>query len=385
MRSFFVIYLIKKHEDFIKFRRKLRLQVYFDNRTDKDSQGSNLSCKDLGEEEGLIVHKGPTPWERQSEIVPNAGENGALEEFLMQVYWDLFNTKNTKWVKDNLTGEERDSLKRICRWNKEYDNSRVVRVKDKGFSFVKDWRSKYLKECSEFIADQSTFSEDDKDLIEDNRDKVTQWASKWHKEGVISVEEEDWVKVNDPKPARLYANVKTHKDNWPYRFILSSKGMATERLARWVECNLKEIATKHKAYIRDTKAFLLHLEHLNQNMAPFPSGTRMISWDIKNFYLNCETSMCLEAIKKALDKYQPKMSILRKACIFEAVQITMTSNNGCIAGQFCMQINGATMGGGLDSASITDIFGGQFIDPVAERGIRTNAGSTGTHGLGKIP
>ena len=29
--------LIKKHEDFIKFSRKLRFQVYFDNRTDKDS------------------------------------------------------------------------------------------------------------------------------------------------------------------------------------------------------------------------------------------------------------------------------------------------------------------------------------------------------------
>ena len=67
------------------------------------------------------------------------------------------------------------------------------------------------------------------------------------------------------------------------------------------------------------------------------------------------------------------MSILRKACICEAVQMTMTSNNGCIAGQFCMQINGAAIGG-LDSASITDIFVGQFIDPVVERGIRTNAG-----------
>ena len=154
---------------------------------------------------------------------------------------------------------------------------------------------------------------------------------------------------------------------------MSSKGTATERLARWVKCNLKEIATKRKAYIRDTKAFLLHLEHLNENMAPFPSGTRMISWDIKNFYPNCETTMCLEGIKKALDKYEPKMSILRKACICEAVQITMTSNNGCIAGRFFTQINRATIGG-PDSASITDIFGGQFIDPVAERGIRTNAG-----------
>ena len=95
----------------------------------------------------------------------------------MQVYQDLFNPQNRKWVKDNLTVEERDSLKRICRWNKESDNLRVVRVEDKGSSFVIDWRSKYLKECSEIIADQSTFSEDDKDLSEDNRNKVNQWAS----------------------------------------------------------------------------------------------------------------------------------------------------------------------------------------------------------------
>ena len=54
-------------------------------------------------------------------------------------------------------------------------------------------------------------------------------------------------------------------------------------------------------------------------------------------------------------------------------QITMTSNNGCIAGPFFTQINGATIGG-PDSVSITDIFGGQFRDPAAKRGMRANAG-----------
>ena len=89
--------------------------------------------------------------------------------------------------------EERDSLKKNCRWNKEYDNPLVVRMEDKGSSFVIDWRHKYLKECSEFIADQSTFSKDDRDLSENNREKVNQWASKWREEGIISAEEEDWV------------------------------------------------------------------------------------------------------------------------------------------------------------------------------------------------
>ena len=96
----------------------------------------------------------------------------------------------------------------------------------------------------------------------------------------------------------------------------------------------------------------------------------MISWDIKNFYPNCETHLCIEAVSKTLNKWKPRWSKRRKECICEAVEITMTSNNGCIAGQ---QIDGATIRG-PDSASIMDIFGGQFIDPVAGRGMKTNAG-----------
>ena len=159
--------------------------------------------------------------------------------------------------------------------------------------------------------------------------------------------------MDQPKPARLYANIKAHKENLPYRFILSSRGSATEKLARWVECNFKDKATRHKAYIRDTKSFLLHLEQLNESMALFPPHTRMISWDIKNFHPNCETRQCIEAVGKALDKWKPsRWSKSRKEYICEAVEITMTSNNGCIAGQFFTQIDGETIGR-PDSASIT--------------------------------
>ena len=110
------------------------------------ARGANSSSDELGGEERLVVHKGPILWEKRSEVVPRAGENVALEEFLAQMYRDLFNPQNRKWVKDNLTVEERYSLKKNCRWNKEYDNPRVMRMEDKGSSFVIDWRSKYLRE-----------------------------------------------------------------------------------------------------------------------------------------------------------------------------------------------------------------------------------------------
>ena len=99
--------------------------------------------------------------------------------------------------------------------------------------------------------------------------------------------------------------------------------------------------------------------------------------------------MCLEAIEKVLDKYEPKMSVLRRACICEAVQITMTSNNRCIAGRFFTQINGATVGGGAGRGGFGK-YHGHIRGPIYRSGSRKKSkdkcrGSTGTHGLEKVP
>ena len=45
----------------------------------------------------------------------------------------------------------------------------------------------------------------------------------------------------------------------------------------------------------------------------------------------------------------------------------MSGNNGDIGGHHFTQIDGATIGG-PESASVTDIFGGQFIDPIVKSG-----------------
>ena len=135
---------------------------------------------------------------------------------------------------------------------------------------------------------------------------------KWESNEVLSSEEANWVRIDNPKPARLYANIKTHKNVWPFRFILSARGSATENLARWVECQFKVIATKHKTYIKDTKSFLLYLEDLNKEKAQFPPHARMLTWDIVKFYPNCDTGLCLQAVKRALDRWEPEMSEERK-------------------------------------------------------------------------
>ena len=92
----------------------------------------------------------------------------------------------------------------------------------------------------------------------------------------------------------------------------------------------------------------------------------MISWDIENFYLNFTTKRCIEAVETTLRNCSnyPEDRI---QCICEALTITMSCNNGEIAGRHFTQIDGATIGG-PESGSVMDIFGAEYIDKVAEKG-----------------
>ena len=66
--------------------------------------------------------------EENSEFEQQEGENETVEEFLDAVYKDLFNPKN----------------RRFMGWNKDENKLRVIRVEDKGSSFVIDWKTNYF-------------------------------------------------------------------------------------------------------------------------------------------------------------------------------------------------------------------------------------------------
>ena len=150
-------------------------------------------------------------------------------------------------------------------------------------------------------------------------------------------------------------------------FVMSAQGTATEVLAKWIECKLKSYARLHKSYIRDTKAFLQYLEIVNETRAPLGINTTLNSWDIVNFYPNCNTQMCINAVKKVVED-NPQIDLgVPVDCVLEALEITMPSNCGEFRNNFFTQINGATIGG-PESASVTDIFGVVYVDPVAEKG-----------------
>ena len=320
--------------------------MYFSRLREQNGEGSH--SESYGDDK--------MPWEKQSNFDPPPGENEVPEDFLTQVFQYLFNPKNSRKFVDNLMKEERGDLKEISEWNGDRANPRVIRVQDKGSCFVVDFKENYVKNHCQYISDKTTFRVDWVDLSQENSHKVVQWARKWEREGVLEESVCSWIVVENPKPAKLYANVKTHKENWPYRFIMSSRGTATENLARWLEIQVKPCARLHEAYIKDTKSFLRHLEELNDTRAPFKESTKLLSWDIKNYYPNCSTELCMRAVKRILDERGTNLPQNSKNCILEALSITMSSYNGQFLGELFTQIDGATIGG-PESASVTDILG----------------------------
>ena len=66
-----------------------------------------------------------------------------------------------------------------------------------------------------------------------------------------------------------YANVKTHKENNPYQFIVLAKGIIIENLTHWLKYQLKELSRQHPAYLQDTKHLLSYIDEINKEHGPF--------------------------------------------------------------------------------------------------------------------
>ena len=55
--------------------------------------------------------------------------------------------------------------------------------------------------------------------------------------------------------------------------------------------------------------------------------------------------MCINAVRKVIEE-NPQIDLeVPLECVLEALEITMSSNNGSFANNFFTQINGATIGG----------------------------------------
>ena len=106
---------------------------------------------------GEISESTKYSWAKASEFDPVLGENMALDEFLTKVMGYIFDPKNMAKRVDNLTSEERGVLRDLSKWNTDPNNPRLIRVQDKCFCFVVDFKDSYEQKVNEYVGDPSNF------------------------------------------------------------------------------------------------------------------------------------------------------------------------------------------------------------------------------------
>ena len=115
----------------------------------------------------------------------------------------------------------------------------MFRIQDKGSRLVIMWKDQYHRKMLNYLEDISIFKEELENPSERNKGRVNEWARAWNLRENIGEEEYEWITLSGLRPGKTYANIKTHKGGWPYRFIISGIGTPIGNLACWIEFHPK--------------------------------------------------------------------------------------------------------------------------------------------------
>ena len=137
----------------------------------------------------------------------------SLETFIENTEKELFNPKNVKIARSNLSKDEKKALKEIKSWD-----DKVVRVQDKGSRFAILENEVYEEKIQQQI-DRSSFKELKDDPSKLFQQKINNWIEKWYAKKVIDNSWKDFISCDSPSAGKMYGLVKTHKANNPVRII----------------------------------------------------------------------------------------------------------------------------------------------------------------------
>jgi hypothetical protein len=181
--------------------------------------------------------------------------------------------------RENITPTERIAIESL-RNNKDI----IIMPSDKGGAIVVQDRTDYLAEGYKQLSNKKYYQKMDRDLTADHAEQVNQFIDQMLTDGEIEVSVYNYLVSKEYRTPNLYLLPKIHKgiNPPPGRPILSANGCPTEKISQFVDHFLKEIATKHPAYVKDTTHFLQRLQDVGQ----LPPDSILVTLDVTSLYTN---------------------------------------------------------------------------------------------------
>ena len=249
---------------------------------------------------------------------PPSSNVPALEVFLNRVEKDLFDINQCRKATDNLTKEERKTLKEF-RSKSPDEHGFVVRLQDKGNNFVfvdtNQDEEKVLEQMN-----RGAFEVLNEDPTNQTTLVIKKWIDKWKLEG-LSDNWIDFITSNtDTHPGVNYPLIKTHKDNNPARVITSGCGTPIENLSLFVETYCKIVVESISCRVRDTSHMLDIIDMLNDK--GIVDEDMLVSFDVINMFPSIDNRIGVERVSKKLQDFSDKFDVPIK-CIVEALEICL--------------------------------------------------------------
>ncbi|KAJ8038195.1 hypothetical protein HOLleu_15540 [Holothuria leucospilota] len=207
-------------KDLDDFKRRLRLFEYFNSDKDNDKGSTDLEV---------------SRFRNKSTWTPPAGRDSFLDSFLEAVQREVDAFQPPKYVKDNLTLEEREALTNL--WT---DDNIVIKPEDKGPAFVIQNKTDYIHTAKTDLSNVNFYRKNTVDKTPETAERVNKVVREMLREGDIKEKTAEYLVTNDVRTSRFYTLPKTQKakdenGHLKIRPVISGNGSPIERLSEFRE------------------------------------------------------------------------------------------------------------------------------------------------------
>ena len=314
----------------------------------------NLSDSTFTKEETELLHKGQN-FSFNNNSQKSIKQLIAHTDSILNFVTHTFNTNIDynkfinvfKQCKFSVNGMERNVLNSIKR--KIQTDNLIVTKADKGNCLVIQNRPTYIEKTTNFL-NENGFT-----LL--HKDPTTAYHTK-HKSIIknlpsnflehFSLNTQHFITPNF-FPPRLYCLPKIHKQDTPYRPIVSSIGSSSHKLAAFLSKQLPAIINfKPTHSIQNSTVFCKEIKEI-----PIADSSILFSFDVVNLFNSIPTSDCLNILKNLLHLSNASDSISNS--LLELTQHTLEQNFLLFNNKFYKQHSGLAMGCPL-SPLLAEIF-----------------------------
>ena len=298
--------------DIFFFLRKIRLKHFFRNQDD------------------LPLDPIDSLFKQSKGWTPPPGRNPQLDRFINCIIHETTQFKHTG-NGTNLSKNELQALKSL-RSNRDI----VIKPSDKGGAIVIWGKVQYRQEADRQLSDKNFYHKVGRNNVTTITKEINTAVQEAFTEGAISLDQRNYLQVEEPRTPCFYMLPKIHKKGHPGRPIVSACGGPTSKLSSFLDAHLKLAVPRIPSYLKDTTHFLQRLDSLD-----LPTDFILATIDVTSLYTNIPTDEGIRACAESLSDIPTTVPL---TTLLHFLSLTLNRNEFEFDGKFYRQIKGCAMG-----------------------------------------